>query len=241
MSRRVALAMEVEGAATISAFQDRVLHDVECMDRFIGTLAVHVTSMFRDPEFYKTLRKKVIPMLRTYPFIRIWIAGCSSGEEVYSTAIVLKEENVYDRCRIYATDFSDVVLKRAQEGIFPLKSMKEYTESYLKSGGEKEFSNYYTAKYGNARFKKSLMENVTFSEHNLALDKSFNEFNLILCRNVMIYFAKPLQEHVLGLFDESLCRLGILGLGKKESLHNSKLGNSYSEIEESQRLFQKLR
>lgn len=239
LRRRISMAISKEGVKTISAFQDRILHDAKFFERFVGTLAVHVTSMFRDPEFYLAFRQRVVPQLRTYPFIRIWIAGCSSGEEVYSTAIVLKECGIYDRCRIYATDISDSVLKRAKEGIFPLTSMREYTSNYLKAGGEKEFSSYYTASYDHALFRRSLIENVTFGQHNLTSDASFNEFNVIFCRNVMIYFTRALQERVLKLFDESVCRLGVLGLGSKETLNYSATEGSYEELVKGRRLYRK--
>lgn len=240
LRRRIKKAMAREGVESVSAFQDMILHDVKCMERFVGNLAIHVTSMFRDPDFYLTFRNRVVPLLRTYPFVRIWIAGCSSGEEVFSTAIVLSESGIYDRCRIYATDISDAVLKRAKEGIFPLNSMKEYTRNYLMAGGEGEFSSYYTAKYDHAIFRPSLLKNVTFAQHNLTSDASFNEFNVIFCRNVMIYFTRTLQERVLKLFDESLCRLGILGLGKKESLKYSASEGLYEELVDAQRLYRRL-
>lgn len=240
LSRRIREAVNKEGLSSISALQDRVLHDRDGMQRFIGTLAIHVTAMFRDPGFYRDFRTNVVPILKTYPFVRVWIAGCSSGEEVYSTAIVLAEEGIYDRCRIYATDLSDAVLQRAEAGIFPLSSIKDYTRNYQQAGGVEDFSSYYTAKYENAIFSKALRKNITYSQHSLTTDGSFNEFNVVLCRNVMIYFSKTLQQRVLQLLDESLCRFGVLGLGRKESLRFSGLEQHYKELPDRQRLYRRL-
>src|SRR5690606_27085585 len=172
----------------ISALQERVLHDPAALERFLLGLSVNVTAMFRDPSFYLTFRTRVVPLLRTYPFIRIWHAGCSTGEEVYSMAILLHEEGLYERCRIYATDMNEAVLGRAREAIFPLNRMQEYTANYLRSGGKRSFSEYYTAAYDGAIFRPMLREQVIFSQHNLAMDGSFNEFHVILCCNVLFYF-----------------------------------------------------
>jgi chemotaxis protein methyltransferase CheR len=237
--RRIVRRMEAEGCPSISALQERVLHDPACLERLIVALTVHVTSMFRDPAFYRAFRERVVPMLRTYPFLRVWMAGCSTGEEVYSMAILLSEENLYDRARLYATDLSDGVLRRARDGIFPLRSMKEYSENYLAAGGKGSLSDYYTAAYEKALFRKSLQENVVFAQHNLVTDGSFNEFQVILCRNVMIYFNKSLQDRVHSLLYGSLVRLGVLALGRKESLRFSPQEGCYGEIDGPQRIYRR--
>lgn len=240
MKRRLLHRMREEGLRTISALQNRVLHDPVCMERLLLDLTVNVTSMFRDPTFYLAFREKVVPLLRTYPFCRIWHAGCSSGEEVYSMAILLKEEGLYDRARIYATDINEAVLRRAKEGIYPLANMQEYTRNYLKAGGSRSFSEYYVAKYDAALFDPSLTANVVFSQHNLVTDHSFSEFNVILCRNVMIYFDKTLQNRVHDLFYESLVRLGVLALGRKESLRFTKHESRYERIDLQERIYRKV-
>jgi chemotaxis protein methyltransferase CheR len=197
--------------------------------------------MFRDPTFYLAFRQKVVPLLRTYPFIRVWHAGCSTGEEVYSMAILLAEEGLYDRARIYATDINEVVVHRAKSGIFPLDRMQEYTENYIKAGGTRSFSEYYTAKYDGALFKQELLRNVVFSQHNLVTDRSFAECTVILCRNVLIYFDKALQERVHGLFYESLSTFGILALGSKESLRFSKYEACYEPVSAPEKIYRKVR
>src|SRR4051794_41091463 len=188
LRRRIRAVLGAEGLATVSGLQERLLHDPACMERFMLGLTVNVSSMFRDPAFFLALRREVVPLLRTYPFIRVWDVGCSTGEEVYSVAILLREEGVYERSRIYATDLNKAVLKMARDGIFPLAAMQEYTANYLRAGGTRSFSEYYTAGHGHAIFQPSLRENVVFSAHNLAADGPFNQFHLVLCRNVMIYF-----------------------------------------------------
>ena len=238
--RRILRRVHAEGLATISALQDRVLHDTECMERLLLSLTVHVTSMYRDPLFFKVFRNKVVPLLRTYPFIRIWHAGCSTGEEVYSTAILLEEEGVYDRCRIYATDLSESVLRAAKAGIFTLNHMKEYSENYLQAGGSRSLSDYYTASYERAIFRESLRRNVVFAQHNLVTDSSFNEFNVILCRNVMIYFNRTLQNRVHGLLYQSLGRLGVLGLGRKESMRFTPHEVSFEELDGPEKIYRKV-
>ncbi len=238
--RRIRSRVDAEGAKTVSGLQARVLHDPACMERLLLALTVHVTSMFRDPGFYVAFREKVVPLLTTYPFARIWHAGCSSGEEVYSLAILLKEEGIYDRCRIYATDLSEAVLRGAKEGLFPLASMKQYTENYLKAGGKTSFSEYYMARYDHALFLPALRRNIVFAPHNLVTDGSFNEFNVILCRNVMIYFNKALQERVHGLLERSLAHLGVLGLGRKETLRFTAHEDSYQALDEAERLYRKV-
>ncbi len=198
--RRLWKRIDAEGIQTISALQALVLHDQEALQRLLLDLSVSVTAMFRDPGLYTAFREVAVPLLRTYPFIRIWHAGCATGEEVYSTAILLEEEGLLDRSRIYATDINDVVLDQARAGIFPLNRMQEYTENYIRAGGKRSFSEYYTAKYDGALFSPSLTQNIVFAQHNLVTDSSFNEFHVILCRNVLIYFDRDLQARVQSLF-----------------------------------------
>jgi chemotaxis protein methyltransferase CheR len=241
LRRRIRLIVEKESVSSISALQANILRDPACMARFVTTLSVPVTAMFRDPAFYRAIRNEVVPMLRTYPFIRIWHAGCSTGEEVYSLAILLTEADLYERCRIYATDLSDATLQAATRGIYDLSFMRAYTQNYQQFGGSREFSSYYTADHQHVILSPRLRRNIVFSQHNLVSDGPFNEFNLILCRNVMIYFDQKLRQRVHALLDESLCRFGILGLGAKESLEFSTLGPRYSELASGVRLYRKER
>ncbi|MBA2732156.1 MAG: protein-glutamate O-methyltransferase CheR [Acidobacteria bacterium] len=241
LKRRILERMRAEKIETISRYQERILHDEACMERLLLGLSVHVTSMFRDPGFYLTFRQKVVPILKTYPTVRVWHAGCSTGEEIYSMAILLQEEGLYRKSLIYATDISHDVLRKAKEGIFPLAAMKEYTINYMKAGGKREFSDYYTAHYDNVIFHPSLKTNVVFAEHNLATDGSFNEFHVILCRNVMIYFNKTLQERVHNLFYESLSMFGIFGLGNKESLKFTPRETFYEKLDSRDKLYRKAR
>ena len=240
LKRRILKRMYAEQLPSISALQDRVLHDSGCMERLLLDLSINVTSMFRDPAFHIALREKLIPNLRTYPFIRIWHAGCSTGEEVYSMAILLNEEGLYDRCRIYATDINESVLETARAGVFPLSAMQENTSNYLASGGTSDFSRYYTANYGSAIFAPWLRENVVFAQHNLVTDAPFNHFNIIVCRNVLIYFNRELQERVLKLFCGSLEIFGYLGLGKKESLKYTNVAGSFEVIDEPERIYRRV-
>ena len=239
--RRLWKRIEEEGLASVSALQERVLHEPEMMEKLLLDLSINVTSMFRDPSFYVAFRRHVVPMLRTYPFIRIWHAGCSTGEEVYSMAMLLREEGLYDRSRIYATDINEVVLKRAKAGIFPLERMQEYTDNYMRAGGKRSFSEYYTAKYGGALFDQSLTKNVVFSQHNLVTDRSFSEFNVILCRNVLIYFDKTLQSKVHSLFYDSLAMFGVLVLGSKETPRFMAHEECYEQIAPPEKIFRKVR
>jgi chemotaxis protein methyltransferase CheR len=241
LRRRVWRRVYAEGLTTISALQERLLHEPASMERLLLDLSINVTAMFRDPSFYVAFRNKVVPALRTYPFTRIWVAGCSTGEEVYSLAILLEEEEVYGRTRIYATDINEAVLERARSGVFPLDKMREYTQNYIKAGGTRAFSEYYLAKYDGAQFQRSLIENVVFAQHNLVSDRSFNEFNVIICRNVMIYFDRTLQDRVHGLFYDSLMNFGMLGLGHKESIRFSPYENAYEELDSSEKLYRKVR
>ncbi|HEX2187280.1 MAG TPA: protein-glutamate O-methyltransferase CheR [Longimicrobiaceae bacterium] len=240
LRRRLWKRIRAEGLATVSGLQERVLHDTEAMERLLLDLSVNVTSMFRDPNFYRAFRERVVPLLRTYPFIRVWHAGCSTGEEVYSMAILLREEGLYERARIYATDINEVVLGQARAGIFPLEKMQEYTQNYLRAGGTRSFSEYYTAAYGGALFSPSLREHVVFAQHNLVTDRSFSEFNVILCRNVMIYFDRSLQNRVHELFYESLPTYGVLALGSKESLKFSKYEDCYEALDPREKIYRKV-
>jgi chemotaxis protein methyltransferase CheR len=239
LRRRVWRRVHAEGLETISALQDKLLHDPASMERLLLDLSINVTAMFRDPTFYVAVREKVVPSLRTYPFTRIWVAGCSTGEEVYSLAILLEEEGLYDRTRIYATDINESVLDRARLGVFALDKMREYTQNYIRAGGTRAFSEYYLAKYDGAQFQRSLIENVVFAQHNLVSDRSFNEFNVIICRNVMIYFDRTLQDRVHNLFYESLATFGFLGLGHKESIRFSPHAQDYEELDPSEKLYRR--
>ncbi|WP_394847610.1 protein-glutamate O-methyltransferase CheR [Pendulispora brunnea] len=239
IKRRLWRRAQAEGVASFSALQERVLHDPTCMDRLMLDLSIQVTSMFRDPSFFLALRRKVVPSLRTYPFIRVWHAGCSSGEEVFSLAMLLKEEGLYARTRIYATDLNETVIKVAKNGIFPLSKMQEYTINYQRAGGLRSFSEYYTARYDGARFDPSLMENVLFSQHNLVTDGSFSEFHLILCRNVMIYFDRNLQNRVLDLFHSSLANFGFLALGRKENLRQTESEPKFIPFVAEEKIFRR--
>jgi chemotaxis protein methyltransferase CheR len=241
LKRRVWRRVHAEGAGTISALTERVLHEPDVMERLLLDLSINVTSMFRDPTFYVALRERVVPLLKTYPFTRIWVAGCSTGEEVYSLAILLGEEDVLERSRIYATDINETVLDRAQTGVFPLEKMREYTENYIRAGGRRSFSEHYHARYDGAIFDRSLTHNVVWAPHNLVQDHLFNSFHLILCRNVMIYFDRDLQNRVHSLFYESLERFGVLALGHKESIRFSGFEPRYEELDAAERLYRKVR
>jgi chemotaxis protein methyltransferase CheR len=240
LKRRIQSFIYSEGLFNISQLQEKILDDKAFLDKFVLNITVNVTSMFRDPSFYIAFRNEVIPLLRTYPFIRIWHAGCSTGEEVYSMAILLQEEGLYQRCRLYATDLNEKVLLKAKSGIFSLKLMQNYTKLYIQSGGKKPFSEYYTAAYENAIFRTYLRENIIFAQHNLVIDSSFNEFNVILCRNVLIYFNQNLQNHVHKLFYHSLSSFGILGLGKQESIRFTPYEHKYQELVNREKLYRRV-
>ncbi len=240
LKRRLWRRAYAEKVETMSALQDRVLHDPAVMERLLLDLSINVTSMFRDPSFFQAMRQKVVPLLRTYPFIRIWNAGCSTGEETFSLAILLREEGLYDRARIYATDINEKVLERARAGVFPLEKMRDYTENYIRAGGTEAFSSYYSAEGDSARFDPELMDQVVFAQHNLVSDAPFNEFNLIVCRNVMIYFGKALQDRVHELFYESLETFGILALGHKESIKFTRYEDRYEALDAPEKLYRKM-
>ncbi len=241
LKRRVWRRVHAERLETISDLQARVLHDPGCMERLLLDLSINVTTMFRDPTFYAAFREQVVPLLRTYPFTRIWFAGCSTGEEVYSLAIVLDEEGLLERTRMYATDINEAVLGSAKLGVFPLEKMQEYTRNYVQAGGTRAFSEYYLADYDGAVFDRRLTENTVFAQHNLVSDRAFNEFHVIVCRNVMIYFDKPLQERVHSLFHESLATFGILALGHKETIRFSPHESAYEALDADEKLFRKVR
>ena len=240
LKRRLWKRIEAERLRNISALQQRVLHDPEVMERLLLDLSVNVTAMFRDPSFYVAFRSQVVPLLRTYPFIRLWHAGCSTGEEVYSMAILLHEEGLYERARIYATDINEAVLQTAKAGVFPIDKMKEYTQNYIAAGGTRSFSEYYTAAYDGALFDTALTRNVVFAQHNLVTDRSFSEFNVILCRNVMIYFDRTLQNRVHLLFYESLPVFGVLALGHKETLRFADTEPLYEALNSREKIYRKV-
>ncbi len=217
LKRRLEHCLMRARRTTISELLPMVLHDKGFFESLLLDLSINVTEMFRDPDFFIAFREHVVPHLKTWPFIKIWHAGCSTGEEVYSLAIVLYEEGILDRCQIYATDFNGKVIEKAREGIYPLDVMPNYTVNYQSSDGRRAFSDYYTARYGNAKIAEFLKQRITFANHNLATDSSFGEMNVILCRNVLIYFDSTLQQRALSIFQESLCHGGFLCLGTKES------------------------
>lgn len=240
IKRRIWHRVHAERLPTISRLQEKVLRDPACLKRLISDFSINVSEMFRDPLFFLSFREKVVPLLRTYPSIRIWLAGCSTGEEVYSMAILLHEEGIYEKTKIYATDINTDVLKSAKSGVFPLDHMKKYTNNYMKSGGEKAFSEYYHAENNWVKFHSFLSKNVVFAQHNLVTDRSFNEFNVILCRNVLIYFNKSLQEKVHDLFYHSLGLFGILGLGDKETITYTSKRDYYEAVSNNQKLYRKI-
>jgi chemotaxis protein methyltransferase CheR len=238
--RRVLHAMREMGCTTISGLQSRVIHEPQAFGALLQYLTIPVSEMFRDPTYYAALREHVVPVLRTYPSLKIWVAGCSTGEEVFSLAILLKEEGLLERSIIYATDINPQSLEKAKKGLFPLENVRAYTSNYQLAGGRSAFSDYYTAAYNAALFDRTLCENVTFADHSLATDAVFAETQFISCRNVMIYFKKKLQERALGLFHNSLCHRGFLGLGSKESIDFSSYVRHFEPIVKRERIFRKL-
>jgi len=239
IKRRIQQRLEKDNLPNISAMQHKLLHDLAFFETLLLDLSINVTEMFRDPNFYKAIREKVVPILRTYPYLKIWHAGCSTGEEVYSMAILLKEEGLYDRTQFYATDMNEIVLKQAKDGIFPINKLKQYTTNYQKAGGQESFSNYYTAHYDYVVIDKSLKKNILFSDHNLATDGVFGEMHLVMCRNVLIYFDRDLQDHVFGLFFNSLCDGGLLCLGAKETVRLSEYANVFDDVVKNERIYLK--
>jgi chemotaxis protein methyltransferase CheR len=241
LRRSIASGMAGEGVTTISAYQERLLHDASSMQRFLSGVGVNVTSMFREPDVLLCIREEVIPRFRTYPSLRIWIAGCATGEEVYSIAIMLKEEGLYERSRIYATDLNEDNLVVARVGGYPLGPMLAAESGYARSGGRGHISDFYSVAGSSARFQGDLQRNVTWARHNLVSDGSFNEFHMILCANVLIYFRPTLQERAHRLFYDSLIRSGYLALGQQESLVFSPESSRYDKLRDGVNVFHKVR
>ena len=237
--RRVLHALAQFDCPTISTLQSRVLHDPAAFNQLLQFLTIPVSEMFRDPSYFLALRRDVIPHLQTYPSIKIWVAGCSTGEEVYSLAILLHEEGLLERTLIYATDINPVSLDKARRGIFPLSAMQRYAESYEKAGGKRQLDAYYTSAYESALMDRFLSTNVTFADHSLATDTVFSETHFVSCRNVLIYFNSALQDRALKLFHDSLCHRGFLGLGAKESLDFSTSGDGFEALDRRERLYRK--
>lgn len=238
--RRVHACMQAEGLSTVEELRERVASNDEALERILHTLTLPVTSMFRDPQFYADFRQLAAPLLRTHPYLRLWVAGCSTGQEVYSLAILLHEEGLYERARIYATDLQARALEQAKDGIFPVSVMQDYTRNYQAAGGAATFSDYYTADGHAALMRPFLKKNVVFGMHNLSTDGSFNEFQVIFCRNVMIYFSAPLQQRVHRLFYDSLATLGYLGLGRGETIRFSPHEGRYEAVSARERLYRKV-
>ncbi|MDP4291346.1 MAG: protein-glutamate O-methyltransferase CheR [Bacteroidota bacterium] len=239
IKRRILHRLSISQIESISLMQDRVLRDPDFFQQILLDFSINVTEMFRDPDFYQAIRKEVIPLLKTYPFIKIWHAGCSTGEEVFSMAILLQEEGLLEKTQIYATDFNQKVLKQAKQGIFSVENVKEWTQNYLRAGGKESFSDYYVANYNSVIMNKNLSENILFAHHNLVTDQVFSEVNMIICRNVLIYFERALQNRVIGLFKESLLPGGILCLGSKESLQFNENASSFSPLVAKEKIYRK--
>lgn len=239
VKRRLKQAKDNLRCDSFSQLQDKILHDDSLLTPLLSYLTVQVSELFRDPLYYKALRENVIPHLHTYPSLKVWIAGCSSGEELYSMSILFREEGLEEKTMFYATDINPEALRKAEAGVYELERIKSFTENHRKSGGKSSLSDYYTAAYGAATFDKSLRSRTVFSDHSLANDQVFAEMHLISCRNVLIYFDKELQERAIGLFDSSLVRKGFLGLGSKESLRFSKHSDSFSDFLREERIYQK--
>lgn len=239
IKRRLRQARERMGFASLSALQDALLHDEAVMTRLLDYLTVQVSEMFRDPGYFRAIREKVVPHLRTYPSLKIWIAGCSGGEELYSFAILLHEERLLDRTLLYATDINPSALETAQKGIYALDRIAAFTQNHQRSGGKSSLSDYYTTAYGRAVFDKKLREQVVFSDHSLVTDAVFAECQLVSCRNVMIYFDRDLQDRAVGLFRDSLSRRAFLGLGSKETLRFSDHADAFTEFVREEKIYQR--
>lgn len=240
VKRRLRQAREQLGFPTISAIQESVLHDEAMLPQLLGYLTVQVSEMFRDPSYFRAIREKVVPHLKTYPSLKIWIAGCSGGEELYSFVILFREEGLEDRTIFYATDINQEALRIAEAGVYDLDRMQLFTQNHRASGGKSSLSDYYTTGYGRATFDRSLKERVVFSDHSLVTDAVFGEMNLISCRNVMIYFDRPLQDRAISLFKDSLARKGFLGIGAKESLRFSAHANAFTDVVREEKIYQKV-
>ncbi len=239
LKRRMTAALSRFGCQTLSQVQDRIVHDPAAFSLLLDFLTVPVSEMFRDPGYFRALRHNVIPLLRTYPSLKIWVAGCSTGEEVYSLAILLREEGLLDRTLIYATDINPHTLQKAQAGIYELDRVAGFTENHRKSGARTSLSDYYTAAYDAVVLDKSLRQHVVFSDHSLATDSVFAEVHLVSCRNVLIYFDRRLQDRAVGLFHDALVRKGFLGIGSKESLRFSAQAAAFTELIPADRIYQK--
>lgn len=239
LRRRLTQWLSGSGFATFSLAQSQLLRDRALFDSLLRGITVNVSEMFRDPAFFKAVRDHVVPYLKTYPFVKIWHAGCATGEEAYSMAILLLEEGFKGRFRIYATDINEEVIRKAQEEIYPLKDMQRFTRNYQQAGGTGSFSDYYTARYDHAILSPALRDNIVFAAHNLAVDADFGEMNMILCRNVMIYFKQPLKDRVLTLLDSSLVPGGYLCLGTKESLYHRQISDRYEAITARMQIYRK--
>jgi chemotaxis protein methyltransferase CheR len=239
MKRRLRAAMARFECPTLSQLQDRILHDPAVFPALLDCLTVPVSEMFRDPSYFRSLRETVVPLLRTYPSLKIWIAGCSTGEEVYSLAILLREEGLLQRSLIYATDINPQTLQKAEAGVYELARIAGFTENHRRSGARSSLSDYYTAAYDRAVFDRSLKRHVVFTDHSLATDSVFAEVQLVSCRNVLIYFNRELQDRAIGLFRDALCRRGFLGIGSKESLRLSAHADAFAEVVYDDRIFQK--
>lgn len=239
IKRRLTQARIHYACQSFSQLQDKVLHDPSVLPNLLSYLTVQVSELFRDPQYFRTIREKVVPHLKTYPSLKVWIAGCSSGEELYSFSILFREEGLADRTMFYATDINPEALHRAQAGVYELNRMQLFSSNYQKAGGTGSLSDYYTAAYGAATFDKSLRERVVFSDHSLVSDQVFAEMHLISCRNVLIYFDKDLQNRAIGLFHESLIRKGFLGLGSKETLRFTDHAGAFEEFAREDKIYQK--
>ncbi|KGR75720.1 CheR family methyltransferase [Ureibacillus sinduriensis] len=239
ITRRIENRMRISNLATITELTNSIIHNKDYLHQILNDFSINVTEMFRNPSFFKAFREEVIPKLRDFPEIRIWHAGCATGEEVFSMAILMEEEGLMDKTVIYATDMNEDVLEKAKNGVFPIHKMQAYTKNYQLAGGKESFSQYYKTDRQYAYFHKSLLENIIFAQHNLVTDQSFNEFHIIICRNVLIYFTQRLQNQVHHLFYESLMNGGFLGLGDKETLRFIDIVSSYNEVNDSERIYQK--
>ncbi len=239
LKRRIMHRLSLSNLKSISQMQHQVLNDRSFFEQLIADFSINVTEMFRDPPFYKVFRQEVVPVLKTYPFIKVWHAGCSSGEEAYSMAILLKEEGLYDRTQIYATDFNGQILEKAKQAIYSIDNIKQYTFNYQQSGGQASFADYYIARYDSVILDNTLKDKIIFADHNLVTDGIFGEMHVIICRNVLIYFNRELQNRVLKLFYESLRYGGFLGIGTKESLKFTEYMEKYSTISENQKIYKK--
>lgn len=240
LRRRISRLITKDRFLSFAEFRYKLRNDKTYFKRFVEEITVNVTEMFRDPSFYRALREEVLPLLATWPVIRIWHAGCASGEEVYSLAILLHEANLLKKSLLYATDINPSVLEKVRHGIYPISQMKQYSENYILSGGKNDFSSYYTAQYDSAKFDDLLSKRIVLATHNLVSDRSFNEFQLILCRNVMIYFDKKFQDRVLHLFYESLEMFGYLALGARETIKFTSLNKNFKQLENKERIWRKV-